>query len=71
MKWIAIIAALCLGACAHQRQVTDNEACASYGLKFGTPEFAQCMMQKDAQRNANNAIVAGALLSNPNFIHGY
>jgi hypothetical protein len=47
----------------------DKAACTAYGLNFGTPEFAQCMMMKDAQRNANRAAVAGAVLSNPSFFH--
>lgn len=71
MKWIAIMSALLLGACAQQIEISDHEACDSYGLKFGTPDFAQCMMQKDEQRNANRALVAGALLNNPNFLRTY
>jgi hypothetical protein len=56
----------CLPGTAGYR-MPDDEACGSYGLTFGTPEFAQCMMQKDANRGANRAFIAGALLNNPAF----
>ncbi|ANW04977.1 hypothetical protein [Bradyrhizobium icense] len=52
--------ALLLGGCdvtASQERATadrvDDAGCASYGLKYGSPEYAQCRMSKDQQRQAN------------------
>jgi hypothetical protein len=33
----------------------DDQKCQSYGLAFGTPEYAQCRMAADAQRSASRA----------------
>jgi hypothetical protein len=55
-----LLLALLLGGCdvtASQERATaervDAAGCASYGLKYGSPEYAQCRMSKDQQRQAN------------------
>lgn len=55
-----LTAALVLGGCdltASQERATadrtDNAECTGYGLKYGSPEYAQCRMSRDQQRQAN------------------
>lgn len=37
-----------------QIAASDDTTCQSYGLKFGTPEYAQCRQNVVAQRDARN-----------------
>ncbi len=46
-------AANAAGEAAAARDSADEARCQSYGLKYGTPEFAQCRMNMDNQRAAN------------------
>ena len=51
-------ASFTLAACGVSRQealAIDNENCQSMGLKFGTPEFAQCRLMQDQRRDSANA----------------
>jgi hypothetical protein len=52
-----LAAALLLVGCASKQEMiaADNNACKSMGLKFGTPEFAQCRMVQDARRDIERA----------------
>lgn len=68
MKRILTIAAIVttsisLAACGLSREEArnlDNDNCASMGLKFGTPEFAQCRLLQDQRRDSANAASAAA-----------
>lgn len=54
----ALAAALSLAACGISRQeavAMDNGTCEGMGLKFGTPEFAQCRLMQDQRRDAADA----------------
>jgi len=60
---LGIAVALALGAChsgqrpeqlAAARDNSDDATCRSYGLEFGSQGYAQCRMQIQAQRNAEN-----------------
>ena len=43
-------------------QVSQNQSqCASYGFQYGTPAFANCMMQIDQRRRAQNDAEAAQL----------
>ena len=56
MKVIAIfIGLLVLSGCASRQElaVNDDAKCQSYGLKFGTPEYAQCRQNTEEQRQEN------------------
>lgn len=55
-KFYCLIA-LALGACA-QNQISDADACISYGAVPGTQQYFQCRMAKDQQRQA----IIGSLL---------
>ena len=63
---VIVAAAISLAACGQSRQAReqarniDNETCASMGLKFGTPEFAQCRLIQDQRRDAANASAEAA-----------
>ena len=51
-------ASLSLAACGISREearAIDNDTCTSMGLKFGTPEFAQCRLMQDQRRDTANA----------------
>jgi Flp pilus assembly protein TadG len=53
-----IAASLSLAACGITRQeanAIDDSTCHGYGLKYGTPEFAQCRMAQDQRRDAAGA----------------
>jgi hypothetical protein len=60
---LGIAVAAALGAChsgqtpeqlAAARNDSDNSTCRTYGLEFGSQGYAQCRMQIQAQRNAEN-----------------
>jgi hypothetical protein len=57
----------CVGS-GYQRNVaiqqTDDERCQSYGLKFGTPEYAQCRQSLEGQRQAAALAVLRAFRTN-------
>jgi hypothetical protein len=65
MLILPVIMGFLLAGCAADPMVADQTACDAYGFKFGTPQFAHCVMKKEAMRNADKAPVAEALLSNP------
>ena len=44
---------------------SDESACKCYACAPGTEAYFQCRMMKDQQRQANNAALAGAILSRP------
>src|SRR5258707_9036713 len=46
-------AAIAAGEAAAARDNADEARCQSYGLNYGTPEYAQCRMNIDNQRAAN------------------
>jgi hypothetical protein len=48
------------------RQNSADAVCQSYGLRFGTAEYAQCRQNIDAQQNARERAVLGAALSQNN-----
>jgi hypothetical protein len=53
-----VAASLSLAACGISREearAVDNDTCASMGLKFGSPEFAQCRLMQDQRRDNANA----------------
>ncbi len=52
-----------LAGCASTPRISDEDACVSYGAQSGTQEYFQCRMANDQQRQANNAALAGAILS--------
>jgi hypothetical protein len=43
----------------------DDSSCQSYGAQPGSSAYFQCRMAKDQQRQANNAALAGVILSRP------
>jgi hypothetical protein len=45
-------------------QQTDDARCQSYGLKFGTPEYAQCRQSLEGQRQAAALAVLRAFRTN-------
>jgi hypothetical protein len=45
---------------------SDNTTCTSYGLKFGTPEYAQCRQNIASQRMANERAAIGAYMARQN-----
>jgi len=62
-----VIAMVGLAGCGPTRQeiaANDAEACASYGVKFGTPEYAQCRMERDQRRDQNRLAAAQLFLNN-------
>jgi hypothetical protein len=48
------------------RQNNADALCQSYGLRFGTAEYAQCRQNIDSQQSAREAAVLGAVLSQNN-----
>ena len=48
------------------RQENADALCQSYGLRFGTAEYAQCRQNQDAQQSARQTAALGALLSQNN-----
>ncbi len=60
MRNVFLLFALCAAASgcmssqeiAARQQAADNSTCVSYGLKFGTSEYAQCRQNIAAQRHA-------------------
>jgi hypothetical protein len=48
---------LLLAGCvtAQQQTASDNDHCKSMGLKFGTPDFAQCRMLQDFRHDLARA----------------
>lgn len=61
----AAVVAACfsLAACGISREealAIDNDTCQSMGLKFGTPEFAQCRLMQDQRRDTSNAAARAA-----------
>jgi hypothetical protein len=71
MKRMVLLLALLVGGCdltASQERATaeraDDAGCASYGLKYGSPEYAQCRLSKDQQRRANQAAAVGQVNRN-------
>lgn len=70
MKW-AVLLALLLGGCsnpfednADARQSQHHSQCQSYGLKYGTPEYGNCLMNLDQQDTSNRQALIGAYLAN-------
>lgn len=60
---IVFIGFLLLSGCmspGEQWAANDDARCSSYGLNYGTPEYAQCRMTADQQRGA----VLGQLADN-------
>jgi outer membrane biogenesis lipoprotein LolB len=67
---ISVVSALLAGCASHEERAAsianaDDAACQSYGAQLGTQAYFQCRMAKDQQRQANNAALAGAILSRP------
>lgn len=67
MMRLILVALGCLFAagCNQQPQLSDADECISYGAKPGTQEYFQCRMAKDQQRQSNDAMLAGMILSRP------
>ena len=53
-RFVFVAALLALAGCstAEDRVAADDATCRSYGIKTGTPEYAQCRMLQDARRDA-------------------
>ncbi len=55
---VILFCGVILTGCVSQQQIAakrsadDDTTCTSYGLKFGTPEYAQCRQNAAAQRAA-------------------
>jgi hypothetical protein len=68
---VIVAASISLAACGPSRQerlAADNSNCESMGLKFGTPEFAQCRLMQDQRRDAADAAArANAVQALQNF----
>jgi len=62
-RFLSIALALSLAGCATaaERLAADNAHCQSMGLKFGTPEFAQCRMVQDLRHDADRRAAAAAI----------
>jgi hypothetical protein len=67
---MVVVAGLACAGCAPTMQeiaASDDAVCKSYGLLFGTPEYAQCRMTKDQGReaawSANQATLLGGIAS--------
>lgn len=54
MKKAVLLGLLLLSGCISREEIdaNDDARCSSYGLKYGTPEYAQCRMGVDQQRQA-------------------
>jgi hypothetical protein len=62
-----MLLALLLCGCdvtASQERATDANVCANYGFKPGTPEFANCRMSRDQQRQAAYSAVIDQSIRN-------
>jgi hypothetical protein len=65
---LLFLAVLALMGCTSAEEVRqknaalDDETCRSYGLTFGTPEYAQCRQNIANQRSANARAALGLLL---------
>ena len=53
MKWLIVVGALLLPACAQQWAENDHASCSSYGWQPGTDGYAQCRQALDQQRGQN------------------
>jgi hypothetical protein len=68
MRNLILIAVIGLGSCvsAQERQqkiaAEDDAKCKSYGLQYGTSQYAECRMRIDQQRAANGAAAYAAFL---------
>lgn len=65
MRGVVVLAFLVLAGCYHgpsQQEIAaqDDMTCRSYGINFGTPEYAQCRQNIVAQRQANMRAVLGS-----------
>jgi hypothetical protein len=52
MRWLICGAVLAVAGCGPSRQemfLDAHDTCMNYGMRAGTPEYSQCMMQKDQQ----------------------
>lgn len=51
---VIAVAALMLGGCQTAKEVAkeDDYTCRSYGLEFGTPEYAYCRDRRQSDRTA-------------------
>jgi len=65
---VALVAGVAaLGGCQTAQQQARNEAqaddaaCQSYGLKFGTPAYAECRQRRDAASQQQALAALGAL----------
>jgi hypothetical protein len=47
----------------HAQTENDDAICKSYGLQFGTPEYAQCRQNAANQRSANQRAAAAAYMA--------
>src|SRR4051812_48864414 len=68
---LGILIAPLLGACdltASQERATaaraDDGVCTSYALKLGSPEYAQCRISKDQQRQNHEAALVNQVIRN-------
>lgn len=58
MRLILLVAVIALAGCKSQQQVLaertaeDDAKCKSYGMQFGTPQYADCRMKLDQAREA-------------------
>ena len=54
MRWVlAAVLCLALAGCGPSRRdlfLDAHDTCMNYGFRTGTPEYSQCMMQKDHQQ---------------------
>jgi hypothetical protein len=63
---VLAVAAVCLSACVSDKErqamlaAHDNETCKSYGLQYGTSQYAECRMRIDQQRTTLRAATIAA-----------
>jgi hypothetical protein len=63
---LALGMTLGVAGCMESRpQLSDSDVCVSYGAQPGSQNYFNCMLAKDQQRQANNAMLAGVILSRP------
>lgn len=56
MKRAILIVSILLAGCALGRpRMTDDQACRSYGLQYGTSDYAACRQNLVARRDYNQA----------------
>jgi hypothetical protein len=64
--WIAVMGALALCSCVSDKEreamlaAEDSNRCQSYGLQYGTPQYAECRMRIDQQRTTLRAAAIAA-----------